>query len=106
MTENGSGSGGERVREKGNGKGEEAGRERQGADQASGRLQAARRDFEAGDYRAVRELGREIEQSGDPEQERAARELIGRVQVDPAMVIALLVCAALFFGIAYVYVLR
>lgn len=73
---------------------------------AGKRLRAARRAFEAGDFRRLREMGREIEQAGEEEEKRAASELLRRVQVDPVMVIALLVCAALFFSIAYVYVLR
>jgi DNA polymerase/3'-5' exonuclease PolX len=73
---------------------------------AGERLRAARRAFEAGDFRRLREIGREIEQAGDAEEKRAARELVRRVRLDPAMLIALLVCAALFLGIAYVYVLR
>ena len=73
---------------------------------ASESLQAARRAFEAGDYRRVRELVSEIERSGDPEESRQARELLGRVVVDPVLLVSLLVFAALFLGIAYTYVFR
>jgi hypothetical protein len=73
------------------------------AGDSGARLQRA---FEAGDYRLLRELGREVERTGKEEERQAARELTHRTLVDPAMVIALLACAALFFGIAYVYVLR
>ena len=72
----------------------------------SDRLRASRRAFEAGDYRLVRKLGSEIERSGDPEEAGAARELLDRVAVDPALLAALLVFAALFFGIVYAYVFR
>ncbi len=94
MTEKENG-GDERVAQPRGGEAGEAGSER---------LRAARRAFEAGDYRLVHELGGELESSGDPEERKAARELLGRVAVDPVLFVALLVFAALFFGIAYAYV--
>jgi len=69
-------------------------------------VQEARLAFEAGDYRRVRQLIRELGKSNDPATRQTAQELARRVQADPAILLVLLLCAALFIGIACVYVFR
>ena len=102
MTEPRAGDGDERVEKRD----EPAGGEPIEGGKPEDGLARLQRAFEAGDFRLLRELGREAERSGEAGERQGARELVRRTRVDPAMVVALLVCAALFFSIAYVYVLR
>jgi Tfp pilus assembly protein FimV len=66
------------------------------------RAQAA---FERGDHRAVRQLCRRLEQASDPAVRTGAADLRRRLTVDPAQIVVLVSCLALFLVIVYVYVL-
>jgi len=76
----------------------------EGAD-ATQALRLAQRAFERGDYAQVRRLTAPLLDHPNPDVARPALDLLRRVQVDPAQVVAL-VLSLLFFGwVAWKYVL-
>lgn len=67
-------------------------------------LLAAQRAFEVGDYRRVRAITDTLRTPPTDEIARAAADLRKRVSVDPAQLVVLLGCLALFLALVYIYV--
>lgn len=69
-------------------------------------LREAHVAFEAGDYRAVRQRCRALEEKAeDHEVREAAAALRRRVEVDPIQVVVLAACAAVVIAIVYRWIL-
>ncbi|MFW5875255.1 MAG: hypothetical protein ACOCXM_00830 [Myxococcota bacterium] len=69
------------------------------------RLAAADAAFEAGDYRRVRALCRDLTDADDPTVQQRAGELMRRTGVDPVQVAVVVGCLVFFAAIVYLFVL-
>ncbi len=68
-------------------------------------LRAAQQAFERGDYAEVRRLTSPLVKHRDVDVARFAHDLQRRVQVDPAQVVALILCFLFFGWVTWKYVL-
>lgn len=76
----------------------------QGTD-AGQALRAAQEAFERGDYAEVRRLTGPLLEHPDADIARCAHDLRRRVEVDPAQVVALILCMLFFGWVTWKYVL-
>lgn len=69
-------------------------------------LARAEQSFEAGNYKGVRQMVRELTNANDPQIVQAARDLKRRVDVDPVQIAVIVFCSAVFLAIVITYILR
>ena len=67
-------------------------------------LAEAERAFDVGDYLRVRQITDTLREAHTDDISRAARDLRRRVAIDPAQIVVLLGCLAVFLVLVYMYV--